>query len=102
MTGTPGHISAVTRSIFDMISGLSGDDWRSGGGALRFGLLAPIIVTAIFGSARTRASVPCVSAGVSCGSTRQLTLARAVCGSALLAWPASSRVATQVVRITAL
>ena len=28
---------------------------------------------------------------------RQFTLARAFCGSALLAWPASRRVATQVV-----
>ena len=32
---------------------------------------------------------------------RQLTMARAVCGSALFACPASSRVATQVVRIVA-
>ena len=29
---------------------------------------------------------------------RQFTIACAVCGSALLAWPALSRVATQVVR----
>ena len=102
MTGTPGHISVVTFSIFDMTSGLRGDDWRCGGGAARFGLFAPTIVTPIFGSASTRSSAACVSAGVSCGSIRQLTLARAVCGSALLAWPPSSRVATQVVRITAL
>ena len=32
---------------------------------------------------------------------RQLTLARARCGSALVAWPASSMVATQVVRSVA-
>ena len=33
---------------------------------------------------------------------RQFTLACAICGSALFAWPASRRVATQVVRIVAL
>src|SRR5205085_5041742 len=32
------------------------------------------------------------------GKTRQLTVAVARCGRALLAWPASRRVATQVVR----
>ena len=36
------------------------------------------------------------------GRMRQLTVARASCGSALSAWPPSSRVATQVVRICAL
>ena len=46
--------------------------------------------------------VSTTSSGRSSGSIRQFTLAAAVCGSALLAWPPSSRVATQVVRSTEL
>ena len=41
-------------------------------------------------------------AGDTPGRMRQLTLALAICGSALVAWPPSSLVATQVVRIIAL
>src|SRR5450631_3006380 len=43
-----------------------------------------------------------ISSGEWPGKMRQLTLACAVCGSALLAWPATRRVATQVVRKLAL
>jgi hypothetical protein len=43
-----------------------------------------------------------ISSGECPGKMRQLTMACAVCGSALLAWPAVRRVATQVVRKLAL
>ena len=90
MTSAPGHISVVIRSTRLMRSGLSGD----GGLAMN----SPVAVTVILSLASTRTSVACTSSGFSPGRTRQLTVARAVCGSALLAWPPSSRVATQVVR----
>ena len=45
----------------------------------------------------TLVSVACTSAVLVPGKIRQFTLARARCGSALVAWPASSIVATQLV-----
>ena len=50
------------------------------------------------GSAITRSRVARICSGASPGKMRQLTLARAVCGRALGAWPPESMVATQVVR----
>ena len=46
--------------------------------------------------------VACTDSGDTPGRMRQFTFARAICGSALLAWPPSSSVATHVVRIIAL
>jgi hypothetical protein len=62
---------------------------------------APTGVILIRSPANARASVSRTEASVSLGSTRQLTMARAIWGSAL-AWPPSSRVATHVVRMRAL
>ena len=62
----------------------------------------PLAMTATFSSAMTRASVRPTSSTDSSGMIRQFTVARAVCGKAFSACPASSRVATQVVRICAL
>src|SRR5438128_12557625 len=84
-TGTPGHISAVTFSTAPRISGVSGD---AGLGKKRL-----IGVTVMVSLASTLTIVAWISSGDSPGSTRQLTTARAVCGSALLAWPPSRRVA---------
>src|SRR3979490_2476222 len=52
-------------------------------------------MTAILGSSITRNSVRSTSATGSSGMIRQFTVARAVCGSAFSAWPASRRGATQ-------
>src|SRR5262245_8846581 len=93
-TGTPVHISVVIRSIALKISGFSGD-----------GTLAVALSNAeteIFESARTRISADRTSTGDSPGRIRQFTIARAVCGRAFSACPASRRVATQVVRSSAL
>src|SRR5947207_11913842 len=53
-------------------------------------------------SLATRTIVRSIDAGSSPGRRRQLTVALAVCGSALSACPPSSFVATHVVRISAL
>src|SRR5438876_4187723 len=94
ITGTPGHIAAVTDSTARITSGVSGD---AGLGKNRF-----IGVTVILSLASAPMSVRRTSSSDSPGSTRQLTTALAVWGSALLAWPPSSRVATHVVRSRAL
>ena len=84
----------VARSTALMTSGVNGD------GALA--TASSIAVTEIFESASTRINVDLTSDGDSPGRIRQLTTARASCGSALSACPPSSRVATQVVRNNAL
>ena len=93
-TGTPGHSSFVTRSIALSTSG------RSGEGGLGLGSLIGVIE--IRSSLTTLTSVCRIASAVSVGRMRQLTVARAVCGNAFSACPASSIVATQVVRIVAL
>jgi hypothetical protein len=94
LSGTPGHISTLSRVIVCMTSGLIAEGGLS--------TAVPLGRTATFSSAMTRASVRPTSSTDSSGMTRQFTLARAVCGSAFSACPASSMVATQVVRIWAL
>ena len=51
--------------------------------------MSPSCFTWIAGSASTFSMVFCTSAGASPGRMRQFTLARASCGSAFCAWPAS-------------
>src|SRR5262245_300438 len=70
---------------------------RSGDGLL--GVAAPTNEILICGSATISTSLSRTAFGDTPGRMRQLTLAVASCGSALLAWPPASRVATQVVRI---
>src|SRR4051812_36809111 len=86
-TTTPGHIASVIDSIGRISSGNSGE------GAL--GFASSMNDTATLGSATTSASFSLTAAGDSPGRIRQFTVAVAVCGSALLAWPPSTRVATQ-------
>jgi hypothetical protein len=93
-TGTPGQNSAVSFSIGAIIAGVSG-----GGAAV--GPRVSSVVTLTSGSATSSSSFArTVSAGVP-GKMRQFTVARARCGSAFEAWPASSSVATHVVRSVA-
>ncbi len=93
-TAAPGHIEAVMLSIGSSTSGTSGDDGD--------GTAAEVTVICTAVSATSRRIVSMTVSGDSSGSMRQFTLAAAVCGSALAAWPPSSCVATQVVRSTAL
>src|SRR5229473_7293974 len=89
-TGTPGHICELTASTGPTISRVSG------GGGESVGSCVGVILILSF--ARTRARVFCTSATGSPGRMRQFTVARARWGRALVACPASSMVATQVVR----
>src|SRR6266853_1362229 len=89
-TGTPGHICALTDSTGPTISRVSGGAGESVGSCVG--------VILILSFAMTRARVFCTSATGSPGRMRQFTVARARWGRALVAWPASSIVATQVVR----
>src|SRR5208337_1653386 len=97
-TGSPGHIAASVRFNVSFNSGKRGD-----GGTATMGMSFPSEVFSgtkvilSLGSATTRSNVLRTSSGSSPGNTRQLTLARAVCGRALGAWPPDSMVATQVV-----
>src|ERR1035441_10310853 len=89
MVGSPGHsllVAAVTAAI---TAGSMG--W--------YGVITGsfISVSLILGSASTCSSVRRISAGLSTGSRRQLTVAVASCGSAFSAWPPASIVATHVV-----
>src|SRR6266545_3550728 len=93
-TAAPGHIAAVMLSTGSSTSGTSGD------GGDGFGSENTLTCTAV--SATSRRMVSTTSSGRSSGSIRQFTFAAANCGSALYAWPPSSRVGTQVVRSTAL
>src|SRR3954465_6814580 len=93
-TTAPGYISLVSDSTRFITSGRSGD------GLL--GCASSTNSTLTFGSATISISFALTDAGDTPGRMRQLTLALAICGSALVAWPPSSFVATQVVRIIAL
>src|SRR4051812_45060184 len=97
ITGTtiaPGYSSFVSDSTSVMTSGRSGD------GLLGCASLTKATVT--LGSATISVSFAFTAAGDTPGRMRQFTFALAICGSALVAWPPSSLVATQVVRIIAL
>ena len=90
ITGTPGHSSALTASMGPITSGRSGE-----AGAVA----SPSRVSVTFSlgpaiSVSLRVTKPRSSSG----NIRQLTLALALCASALGAWPAFSIVATHVVR----
>src|SRR6266478_3003542 len=97
-TGRPGHKLCTVFSSASTTSGNNGD-----GGTPTCGTIAPFaaftgtIMTLTLGSAATLSSVLRTSSGSSPGIMRQLTLARAVCGSALGACPPVSIVATHVV-----
>ena len=69
---------------------------RGGGGEA--GARSPSMVTFTFGFAASFSSSPRTASLELPGKIRQLTFARARCGNALVAWPPSSMVATQVVR----
>ena len=90
-TGTPGKYWAESFSIGPTMAG-------SSGGVLASGRSGGTGVTVTPASATTFCSCACTSAIGWPGKMRQLMLAPARCGSALLAWPPSSSVATQVVR----
>src|SRR6202043_3356687 len=72
----------------------------SGGGG-DVGPRVSSVVTLTAGSATNSSSFARTDSVLTPGKMRQLTIARARCGSALVAWPASSIVATQVVRSVA-
>src|SRR3954469_17287361 len=90
-TGMPGHIFAVSFSTGPKTFGLMGC------GPLGTSLRLSTNVTLMAGSPTTCCSVSRTCAGVVPGNIRQLMLASARWGRALLAWPALSKVATQVV-----
>ena len=92
--GMPGQNFGVSFSIAASSSGFIAD------GSL--GVLVSARVTVSLGSANAVSSAFPTSSLLWPGTIRQLTMARASWGSALSAWPPSSRVATQVVRICAL
>src|ERR1700733_11370216 len=87
-TGTPGQNAAVNFWIGPIISGVSG-----GGEAVGPRVSGEEIFTA--GSATNSSSLARTVSVLTPGKIRQLIFARARCGSALVAWPASSMVATQ-------
>src|SRR5271157_4252548 len=97
-TGRPGHIVPSVRAKVAFNSGRRGE-----GGTATMGMsfLSDVFsatkVIMSLESATTLSNVLRTSSGSSPGNTRQLTLARAVCGRALGAWPPESMVATQVV-----
>ena len=82
MTGMPGQCFATSRSMRDSNAGVSGDGGLATGGSMT--------VTFTFSPASLRMTAS-TSAPGSPGRIRQLTTARASCGSALFAWPASTR-----------
>src|SRR5215510_13000349 len=91
ITSTLGpNTSRVTCSIGPIIDGVSAD------GAARLIAGAGETVVAVSPMALIRPAR--TSAGSCPGAIRQFTLADAVCGSALRAWPPESIVATHVVR----
>src|ERR1700730_1945320 len=94
-TGTPGKNSAASFFIGANTCAVSG-----GGGEL--GPRVSNVETTTFGSATNCSSLLRTVSASTPGQMRQLILALARCGSALVACPASSMVATQVVRSVAL
>src|SRR4029079_18786328 len=95
-TGTPGHILAVRVSTGPKIFG------SKGCGPLGTSLRLSAKLTLISGSATSSCSLARTCSGVVPGKMRQLILASARWGKALLAWPALNKVGTQVVCSTAL
>src|SRR5580698_2411955 len=90
-TGTPGQNFAESFSKGPITAGVSG-----GGGEL--GPRVSSVVTFTAGSAASSSSFCRTDSGSTPGKMRQLMLARARCGRAFVACPASNMVATQVVR----
>src|SRR5690242_783450 len=89
--GTPGKYFFSTASAGPITLG-------SSVGGLASGRIGGTGVMVILESPMTLAKAARVPSTVSPGKMRQLILAPARWGSALLAWPPSNRVATQVVR----
>src|SRR6476661_6422984 len=89
----PGQYFAAVFVIAPITSARSGDTGLETAGR--------VTRTWIAVSATMRRSCAVALSGGYPGSNRQFTVARATCGNALSAWPANSRVATQVVRSTA-
>src|SRR3954453_5322713 len=87
---TPGHILWASALAGSTTSGRSGEAGLNVGGRSRE-IWTPV-------SASTRLSVASTESGGWSGRILQFTVARANWGRALSAWPAKSRVATQVVR----
>src|SRR5215468_4945149 len=97
-TGNPGHIVANVSEYAVITSRISGDGGTvTTGIALPSEVLSTTIVTFTPESFATRSNVFRTSSGSSPGKIRQLTVARAICGSAFGAWPPASIVATHVV-----
>ncbi len=94
-TTTPGQIALVARSTAFMTSGERGD-----GGEMPRALRSSVHAHLV--SATTRTSVSRTPCRRLVGESRHWIVARARCGSAFSAWPASSMVATQVFRIAEL
>src|SRR5579863_696837 len=97
-TGKPGQIACTVFSSARITPGRSGEGGTPTGGiTVPVASLTGTTVTATLGSAATFSSVLRTASGSSPGKMRQFTLARAICGNALGAWPPLSMVATQVV-----
>ena len=90
---TPGHIACVTSVTARRTSARNGDAGLC--------TASPSCVMATSVSAITLRSDSRTYATPSSGNTRQFTVAAASCGSAFIAWPPSSIVATHVVRSVA-
>src|SRR5437868_14172332 len=90
-TGTPGHILAV--SVSTGLKILAARGWGPLGTSLRLSAS----VTLISGSATSSCNLARTCSGVVPGKMRQLILASARWGKALLAWPALNKVGMQVV-----
>src|SRR5207248_1267567 len=96
--GTPGQLIVKILFIAWVSSGSSGEGGTATTGTgFPSGSVCDTMLIFTFGSLATRSRVLRISCGSSPGKMRQLTLARAVCGSALGAWPPESIVATHVV-----
>src|SRR5579863_8998391 len=91
ITGTLGHISCATSSIGFKVSGVNG-------AACASGPRTSGIVTDTAGSSTIFINCAFTSSRDTPGKIRQLILALALCGNALVACPADNIVATQVVR----
>src|ERR1700722_4721068 len=90
ITDNPGQLLPVAAVTAFHTTGLMGL-WYTGLGSFITEIL-------IFGSASTWLSVRSTSSARSTGSSRQLTTAVALWGSAFSGWPPESMVATHVVR----
>src|SRR5713226_8199700 len=96
--GTPGQRMLKTLSVARVTSGSNGEGGTgTTGTTFPSGASCGTMLILTFGSLATRSRVLWTSSGSSPGKMRQLTLARAVCGSAFGACPPESIVATHVV-----